>query len=73
MGRLLYTPESSFDVDDRLLAHLRIVMMNKLRRSEGFMLQLPTPNGGYASLWVSPSKALLMQFFGGRPHRSTVS
>lgn len=66
MGRLFYTPESSFDIDDRLLAHLRIVMTNKLRRSEGFMLQVPTLNGGHASLWISPHNSLIIQFFGGR-------
>lgn len=67
MGRLIYTEDSSFDIDDRLLAHLRVVMMNKLRRSEGFMLQIPTKGGGKASIWIGPSTAQLLQFYGGRP------
>ena len=66
MGRLIYTQDSSYDIDDRILAHLRVVMMNKLRRREGFMLQMPTTGGGRSSIWISPTRALLMQFYGGR-------
>jgi len=33
MGRFIYdTAANSVDIDDRTLAHLRIVVMNKLRR-----------------------------------------
>ncbi|MFS0794812.1 ATP-dependent DNA ligase [Microbacterium sp. 1P10AE] len=67
MGRLIYdSTAASFDIDDRLLAHFRVVAMNKLRRGESFMLQIPTPNGGHASLFISPSIPLVLQFFGGR-------
>jgi hypothetical protein len=38
MGRFLYdTMANATDIDDRTLAHLRIVIMNKLRRSESWM------------------------------------
>ena len=37
MGRLIYRDRATFDIDDRLLAHLRLVIMNKLRRNEGFI------------------------------------
>ena len=38
MGRFIYdTMANSVDIDDRTLAHLRIVVMNKLRRSESFL------------------------------------
>lgn len=67
MGRLIYRDRASFDIDDRLLAHLRIVIMNKLRRNEGFMLQLPVNEGvRQASLWIHASNALVLQFYGGR-------
>lgn len=62
----MYTPDSSYDIDDRILAHLRVVMMNKLRRGEGFMLQLPTAGGGRSSIWVRPKMAPLIQLYGGR-------
>lgn len=67
MGRLIYRDRAAFDIDDRILAHLRIVVMNKLRRNEGFMLQLPVNEGvRQASLWIHASNALVMQFYGGR-------
>ena len=67
MGRLIYRDRASFDIDDRILAHLRLVVVNKLRRNEGFMLQLPVNEGvRQASLWIHASNALVMQFYGGR-------
>ncbi|WP_225310177.1 ATP-dependent DNA ligase [Microbacterium testaceum] len=54
------------DVDDRVLSQLRIVIMNKLRRSESFMLQAPHPDHGTLSLWLDPATPIVMQFFGGR-------
>lgn len=67
MGRLIYRDRMTFDIDDRLLAHLRIVIMNKLRRNEGFMLQVPVNEGvRQASLWIHASNALVLQFYGGR-------
>jgi hypothetical protein len=66
MGRLIYSPTSSFDIEDRLLYHLRVVMMNKLRRSESFMAQMVVEGGGRISIWIAPSLPLFMQFFGGR-------
>ncbi len=67
MGRLIYRDRASFDIDDRILAHLRVVIMNKLRRNEGFMLQVPVNEGvRQASLWIHASNALVLQFYGGR-------
>ena len=41
MGRFIYGATSeSVEIDDRALAHLRIVVMNKLRRSEAFMFDV---------------------------------
>lgn len=68
MGQLLYDAGSqSFDIDDRTLAHLRIVFMNKLRRSEPFLFHLPDPAGiGLRSLWIHPAVALVFAFYGSR-------
>ena len=67
MGKLLYNSgESSFDMDDRVLAHLRIVFMNKLRRNEPFMFQVPDPNVGTRSLWVHAAIPVAFSFSGGR-------
>ena len=61
MGRFIYdTLGNSVEIDDRTLAHLRIVMMNKLRRSEPFMFDVDLPRGGERrSYWIHPSVPLL--------------
>lgn len=71
MGKFIYsTATNSFDIDDRTLAHLRIVMMNKLRRSESFMFDLTMSDGsGSRSFWISPQVSIQFQFFGSRGPR----
>jgi hypothetical protein len=68
VGRFIYGDSNqSFDFDDRVLAHLRIVLMNKLRRRESFMLQFPSPHGvGWHSLWIGHAVPVTFQFYGGR-------
>ncbi|MDQ1175013.1 hypothetical protein QE430_003320 [Microbacterium testaceum] len=69
MGRLIYQERHVFDIEDRLLSHLRIVIMNKLRRQEPFMLQAPHPEQGVLSVWLHPGTPLVLQFYGGRQPR----
>lgn len=68
VGRFIYSDgTSSFDIDDRLLAHLRIVVMNKLRRNEPFMFHLDRTDGlGPKSVWVHPAVPMVFHFFGSR-------
>jgi hypothetical protein len=68
VGKLLYNSgEFPFDVDDRALAHLRIVFMNKLRRGEPFMFQVPDPHRiGSRSLWIHPAVPVSFHFSGSR-------
>jgi len=68
MGRFIYAdPASSFDIDDRLLAHLRIVVMNKLRRNEPFMFHLDRADGlGPKSVWIHPAVPMVFHFYGSR-------
>lgn len=69
MGRLIYGPSRvSADMDDRTLAHLRIVFMTKLRRGESFMFEthLHDGVGGTTSLWISPQIPLVFHFYGSR-------
>lgn len=66
MGRLIYgSGGESFDIDDRLLAHLRVVFMNKLRRSEPFMFHR-ADSVGTRSLWIHPSMPFVFHFYGSR-------
>jgi hypothetical protein len=71
MGRFIYdTMANSVEIDDRTLAHLRIVVMNKLRRSEAFMFDVEIGDGsGRRSFWIHPSVPLQFHFFGSRNPR----
>lgn len=68
MGSLLYgaTP-TSFEIDDRALAHVEMVALAKLRRSEGFALSLDDESGGRTTIWISASSTLQFTFVGPRP------
>lgn len=70
MGLLIYGPAASeIEMDDRLLAHLRIVMVSKLRNAESFSLSWSIDAGqgsGRETLWVHPSIPLRFRFYGGR-------
>ena len=71
MGRFIYdSAGASVDIDDRTLAHLRIVIMNKLRRSESFMFDVEMGDGsGRRSFWMHSSVPMQFHFFGSRqPH-----
>ncbi|MHC2998485.1 DUF7882 family protein [Microbacterium sp. HJ5] len=66
MGRLIYGSDGqSLDIDDRALAHLRIVFMNKLRRSEPFLFHHSEQHGS-RSLWVHPAVPIVFHFYGSR-------
>jgi len=68
VGRFIYdSVGNAVDIDDRTLAHLRIVIMNKLRRSESFMFDVEMGDGsGRRSFWMHASVPLQFHFFGGR-------
>lgn len=66
MGQLRYDPSTSFEIEDRMLAHLRLVIMTKLRRQESFMLQSPHRDVGWVSVWIHPSVPVGFRFFGSR-------
>src|SRR6188474_830967 len=65
VGKFIYgMATNSFEIDDRTLTHLRIVIMNKLRRSESFMLDLTMSDGsGHRSFWINRAVPIQFQFF----------
>ena len=68
MGTLIY---GTFDigVDDRLLTHLQIVIVNKLRHNEPVLvswLDDPSIGDGRSAMWVSPYVPLYFKFLGSR-------
>jgi hypothetical protein len=70
MGKLIYgAPTWSVEFEDRALAHLRIVMLAKLRRSESFSFSWKFEaayGSGRSSLWLHPAIPLQFEFYGGR-------
>ena len=68
MGLLTYDG-LEVDFDDRLLAHLHVVIVQKLRRGESFTLSWrdgTAVGGGRSSLWLHPSIPLQFKFFGSK-------
>ncbi|MDO9399044.1 MAG: ATP-dependent DNA ligase [Herbiconiux sp.] len=57
-------------MEDRLLAHLRIVILSKMRNQESFSLSWTmdaNQGSGRETLWVHPSIPLRFRFYGSRP------
>ena len=72
MGTLSYDSNFAVDFDDRLLAHLQIVIGQKLRRNESLYLSWKDDNrigNGRTTIWLNPSIPLIYKYFGGRMPR----
>ena len=66
MGQLLYgSPPETFEIDDRTLAHIEMVVLAKLRRNESFALSFDSEDGARTALWLSPSSTLRFSFGAG--------
>ena len=70
MGKLVYGAGQEYDLDDRVLTHVKLAIVAKLRRHESFLLNWDVPveqGSGRVSLWVSREVPLAFQFSGSRP------
>ncbi|WP_279366366.1 ATP-dependent DNA ligase [Microbacterium testaceum] len=70
MGTFIYESCVRNDFEDRLVAHLQVVVGNKLRRGEPFSFVWKddiSTGGGRTSVWVHPRSNLVFTFNGGRP------
>ena len=66
MGQLMYgSPAEVFELDDRTLAHVEIVVLAKLRRRESFAFTLEREKGGRSTLWIGTNSTLQFRFDGG--------
>lgn len=57
--------EDPIHIDDRALAHLKVVVATKLRRQESFTLSWKHPEGeppGRSTIWLHPSIPLRFTF-----------
>jgi hypothetical protein len=61
VGTLIYGGSFTVELDDRLLAHLQLVIAQKLRRHESFFLTWVTASGQRTTVWLSPAIPLLFQ------------
>lgn len=70
MGYLLYgLPAEAIDIDDRTLAHVKIVMLAKLRRDESFAFSFEydlSDGSGRSTVWIHPTIPLQFKFLGSR-------
>jgi len=62
---LVYNGNGSIPIDDRLLAHLQVVVIDKLRRQESFPFTWEL-DGRESTIWFGPSIALEFVYSGGR-------
>ena len=70
MGKFTYDSTLVVDFDDRVLAHLQIVIGAKLRRNESFYFSWRDDSSvgdGRSVVWLHPAISLVYKFHGGRP------
>src|ERR1700712_450109 len=69
MGRLIYDNTTAVEFDDRVLAHLQLVIGTKLRRGESFYLTWaddPSVGDGRNAIWLHPAVPLRLKYNGSR-------
>lgn len=65
MGYIQYDGTSQLHINDRALAHVKVVIATKLRRNESFTLSWRHPDdqpGGRSTIWIHPSIPLRFTF-----------
>jgi hypothetical protein len=69
VGKFIYADSVKVDIEDRALAHLQVVISNKLRRSEAFTFtwrEDASVGDGRTSVWLHPAVPLVYRFYGSR-------
>jgi hypothetical protein len=73
MGKFIYgTPSISIEFDDRVLAHLKVVILAKVRRGESFTFSWEysaAAGSGHSSIWIHPTIPLQFDFLGSKEPR----
>ena len=65
MGTIIYDAGSLAEVEDRTMAHLQVVIINKLRRQESFCFSIENKNR-LTSVWMNPTTPLAFVYSGNR-------
>lgn len=69
MGKLTIDSSVVVEFDDRLLAHLQLVIGAKVRRSESFHFtwrDAPETGDGRTIVWIHPATPIVYKFYGSR-------
>lgn len=69
MGKFTYDGLVKVDFDDRLLAHLQLVIGAKIRRGESFHFTWKddvSAGGGRTTVWVHPRVSVVYKFYGSK-------
>lgn len=69
MGKFTYDELVKVDFEDRLLAHLQLVIGAKVRRGESFFFTWSDHESvadGRTTLWIHPRLAMTFKYYGGR-------
>ncbi|MFK4836691.1 ATP-dependent DNA ligase [Microbacterium sp. ZW T2_14] len=69
MGKFIYEGAIKVDFDDRVLAHLMVVISAKLRRGESFSFSWkddPSIGNGRTTVWIHSHASLVYKFYGSR-------
>ncbi len=69
MGTMTYDG-TAVEFDDRVLAHLQIVIVLRFRKGEGFLMSWKDSlevGSGRSSIWLSPFFPIYFKFYGSRP------
>ena len=69
MGKLTYDSTLTADFDDRVLAHIQVVVGAKLRRGESFYFTWrddPQAGDGRSTIWLHPGIPIAYKYFGSR-------
>ena len=73
MGNFVYgNPSMSIEFDDRVLAHLKVVILAKVRRGESFTFSWEysaAAGSGHSSIWIHPTIPLQFDFLGSKEPR----
>jgi len=69
MGRLTYDGIVAVDFEDRVLAHLQLVIGNKMRRGENFHFTWRDDDSvgdGRTIVWIHSRVSMVYKFWGGK-------
>lgn len=69
MGKFIYDAQIRVDFEDRLLAHLQMVITSKLRRNETFAFMWKDDmsiGDGRTVVWLHQNSSIVFKYYGGR-------